>query len=76
MVDSAEVQKLLDQAKNEIDKEDHDAAVEEMKKYLKQGRWDRLNNPVFQRGFRNGFIAASIVWAIILFLFGPFLFGD
>lgn len=76
MADSAEVQRLLNQAQREIDREDRDAAVEEMKKYLKQGRWGRITNPVFQRGFRNGFIAASIVWAIILFFFGPFLFAD
>lgn len=64
-------QTLLTRAKKEIDEEDEQVAMEELKKYLKMGRWDRVRHPVFQKGLLQGFITACIMFTVLIFILGP-----
>jgi hypothetical protein len=73
MPETAEVKRLLEDAQNEIDREDRETAVRELKEYLKKGRWNRISNPVFVKGFRQGFIACAIVMTILFFLIQPLI---
>lgn len=64
---------LIRQAMEEIEEEDRKKAEEVLKLYLKKGRWERIRNPIFQRGLWRGAIAASIWWVFLYFIIGPFL---
>ena len=58
--------KLLEEAVQRIDDEDHEAALEELQKYLKMGRWNRITHPVFKKGFTRGMCAGIFITSIIL----------
>lgn len=64
--------KVIEQAQQEVDEEDRRAAIEELKKHLKKGRWERIRNPVYQRGIWHGLMCACIMLAVLAFLLGPF----
>lgn len=71
---NAEVQKLMDEARAEVEREDREAAVQELKEWIKKGRWERLRHPVYQRGIWHGMASAAIMFTMLVFLFGPLFF--
>lgn len=62
---------LLESARAEIDREDAEAVREEIKKYLKLKRWDRIRHPVFQRGVYYGGAIVALMFLVSIFMFGP-----
>lgn len=67
---------MIEKAIEEIDKEDAEKAMEELKKYLRKGRWERVRHPAFQRGLWAGTASTVIFFVMLWLVIGPFFCGD
>jgi hypothetical protein len=63
---------LLEEIIEEIDAEDAAAIKEEVKKYIRKGRWQRVTHPVWQRGYWAGTVSTILAVGLFFLLVGPF----